>query len=121
MLIQTEGFLSELPGNRPWICQPADKVYFLPLYDLLVTNHFSQMVEYRYIKSFYESKVTWKGEIDHLWCTPAFNNKPQYDCVMLQTHDGSIFAQLKFALMVAVNDEIVPLILVQSFDKRQDS
>jgi hypothetical protein len=39
---------------------------------------------------------------------------------MLQTHDGVIFAQLRFAFTVLVNEEPVPVILVQAFDRWQD-
>jgi hypothetical protein len=64
--------------------------------------------------------VTWKQEIDHLRCSPEFNKQPRYDCVMLQTHDGVIFTQLRFAFTVLVNEELVPVILVQAFDRWQD-
>ena len=53
-------------------------------------------------------------------CSPKFNDEPRYDCVMLQTHDGPIIAQLKFAMTVTVNGETVPIILVQAFDKHEN-
>jgi hypothetical protein len=62
--------------------------------------------------------VTWKIQTDHLRCSPEFHSRPRYDCVILQTHDGPIFAQLKFAFTVIGNDgEIIPIVLVQAFDK----
>jgi hypothetical protein len=39
---------------------------------------------------------------------------------MLQTDDGPIFAQLKFAFTVLVDKELVSFILVQAFDRWQD-
>lgn len=64
--------------------------------------------------------MTWKVEVDHLRCTPEFNKQPRYDCVMLQTDDGRIFTQLKFAFTVLINETLVPIVLVQAFDRRQD-
>lgn len=64
--------------------------------------------------------MTWKGEVDHLRCTAEFNKQPRYDCVIIQTDDGPIFAQLKFAFTVLINENLVPIILVQAFDRRQD-
>ncbi|KAF8227364.1 hypothetical protein L208DRAFT_1297238 [Tricholoma matsutake] len=72
-----------------------------------------KLTEYWYIKSFYESRVTWMEETDHLQCTPKFNDEPRYDCVMLQMHDGPIIAQLKFAMTITINSETTPIILVQ--------
>ena len=55
---------------------------------------------------------------DHLRCSLEFHSHPRYDCVILQTHDGPIFAQLKFAFTVIGNNgEIIPIVLVQTFDK----
>ena len=73
--------------------------------------------------------MTWKIQTDHLRCSPEFHSHPRYDCMILQTHDGPIFAQLKFAFTVIISDSddsedpdtIVPIVLVQAFDKHDSS
>ena len=66
--------------------------------------------------------MTWKVQIDHLRCSPEFHSHPRYDCLVLQTHEGPIFAQLKFAFTVISDDgTIIPIVLVQAFDKHNNS
>lgn len=65
--------------------------------------------------------MTWKLQIDHLRCSPEFHSHPRYDCIILRTHDGPIFAQLKFAFTVVSDDDIIPIVLVQAFDKHDSS
>lgn len=66
--------------------------------------------------------MTWKVETDYLRCSPEFHSQPRYDCIILQTHDGLIFAQLKFAFTVLSNDDtVIPIVLVQAFDKHDNS
>ena len=60
--------------------------------------------------------MTWKQEVDYLRCSPEFNHQARYDCVIIQTDKGPIFAQLKFAFTIISNDDIIPIILVQAFD-----
>ena len=65
--------------------------------------------------------MTWKVETDHLRCSPDFHSHPRYDCIILQTNDGPIFAQLKFAFTVPSNDDtIIPIVLVQAFDNHDN-
>ena len=60
-------------------------------------------------------------QTDHLRCSPEFHSHPRYDCVVLQTYDGPIFAQLKFTFTVVADDgEIIPTVLVQAFDKHSN-
>lgn len=65
--------------------------------------------------------MTWKLQIDHLRCSPEFHSHPRYDCIIFRTHDGPIFAQLKFAFTVVSDDDIIPIVLVQAFDKHDSS
>ncbi|KAF8156731.1 hypothetical protein B0H34DRAFT_675152 [Crassisporium funariophilum] len=76
----------------------------------------NQITEYQYLKSFYESKVTWKQEVNHLRCSPSFNKQSRYDHVIIQMDSGPIFAQLKFIFTAVVGKERIPFILVQAFD-----
>ena len=65
--------------------------------------------------------MTWRVQTDHLRCSPEFHSHPRYDCLILQTHDGPIFAQLKFAFtLISDDDAIIPIILVQAFDKHDN-
>lgn len=66
--------------------------------------------------------MTWKLETDHLRCSPEFHSHPRYDCIILRTDDGPIFAQLKFAFTVPSKDDtIIPVVLVQAFDNHDNS
>ena len=60
--------------------------------------------------------MTWKQEVDYLQCSPEFNHQARYDCVIVQTDEGPIFAQLKFAFTIISNNNIIPIILVQAFN-----
>ena len=65
--------------------------------------------------------MTWKVQIDHLRCSLEFHSHPRYDCIIVQTHDGPIFAQLKFVFTFVSDDDIIPIILVQAFDEHDNS
>jgi hypothetical protein len=61
--------------------------------------------------------VIWKEEVDYLRCSSEFNHRARYgDCVILQTDDGPVFAQLRLAFTIISNDTIIPIVLVQAFD-----
>jgi len=59
-------------------------------------------------------------EVDHLQCSPSFNKEPRYNYVIIQTDNGPIFAQLKFAFTAVVGEELIPFVLVQAFDIHRD-
>ena len=66
--------------------------------------------------------MTWRVQADHLRCSPEFHSHPRYDCLILQTHDSPIFAQLKFSFTVVSDDDtVIPIVLVQAFDKHDNS
>jgi hypothetical protein len=78
----------------------------------------AKILEYRYLKVSFTSKVTWRIEINHLRCNPSFNNKPRYDYVLVSTPNGVIFAQLLFMFTTATpsEDRIDPWVLIQPLD-----
>ncbi|EFI26693.1 hypothetical protein CC1G_15464 [Coprinopsis cinerea okayama7 len=49
---------------------------------------------FRSMEAFYTSKESWDIERDLLRCSPSFHNRPRYDCVIIQTTTGPIFARL---------------------------
>lgn len=74
-------------------------------------------MEFRFIKAQYESKVTWKTDTDFLWCSPKYYNHPQHDCVLLNTNNGPIFAQLVLIFIIKLDEKNYPIALVQAYEK----
>ncbi|KDR65150.1 hypothetical protein GALMADRAFT_148940 [Galerina marginata CBS 339.88] len=75
------------------------------------------LTECRFIKSFYESKINWKTAIDYLRCSPQFGNAERYDSVIFNTDAGLVFAQLRFVFKISIKDQVIPIALVQAFDR----
>ncbi|EPQ50176.1 hypothetical protein GLOTRDRAFT_82536 [Gloeophyllum trabeum ATCC 11539] len=89
----------ELPGGKP-----------------IKLNSWEKVREYRYIRVKYESMVDWRESTDRLRCTPSFQESPRYDCVMVNTTNGTIFAKLIFCFTCKVADSSYPIALIQPFD-----
>ena len=53
---------------------------------------------------------------NHLRCNPNFNNKPQYDYVLVDTPNGVIFAQLLFMFTTSTETRIDPWVLIHPYD-----
>ena len=75
-----------------------------------------QISEYRYLKVTYESKITWQAATDHLRCNPNFQKKPRYDCVIINTTTGIIFAKLIFIFTTKIDDTRHPWAFIQPYD-----
>ncbi|EGO19929.1 hypothetical protein SERLADRAFT_373989 [Serpula lacrymans var. lacrymans S7.9] len=88
-----------LPGGRHIKLSTADKI-----------------TEYRFLKVNYESFVDWRQYTDYLRCSPKFYNHPRYDCVLLQTTNGAIFARLVFVFTCSIDNATYLLALVQPYD-----
>lgn len=73
--------------------------------------------EFRFIKAAYESRVTWRTNIDYLRCSPKFNEEPRYDNVLVNTTQGIIFAQLVFVFTLQISSEVYPIALIQPFKR----
>ena len=80
---------------------------------------FKKIMEFRFIKAQYESKVTWKTNTDYIRCSPKYHNHPRYDCVLLNTHDGPVFAQLVLVFVITVDGKDYPIALVQVYEQPQ--
>ncbi|KAF8956317.1 hypothetical protein BDZ97DRAFT_1907242 [Flammula alnicola] len=77
----------------------------------------SEILEYRYLKVSFISKVTWEAETNHLRCNPNFMSKPRYDYILVATPDGGVmFAKLIFMFTTTTNDRIDPWVLIQPYD-----
>jgi hypothetical protein len=76
-----------------------------------------QLLEYRYLKVSFTSKVTWQLETNILRCNPKFNNKPRYDHVLVATPNGSVmFAQLIFMFTTSNDNRTDPWVLIHPYD-----
>lgn len=62
--------------------------------------------------------MVWQCHKDYLHCNLLFYNHPHYDCVMVNTADGAIFAQLVFIFIIFIHDTPYPIALVQAFDQQ---
>ena len=76
-------------------------------------------MEFCFIKVQYESKVTWKTDTDYIRCSPKYYNHPRYDCVLLNTNNGPVFAQLVLVFVITVDGKDYSVALVQAFEQPQ--
>ncbi|KAM6499899.1 hypothetical protein JOM56_005407 [Amanita muscaria] len=77
--------------------------------------------EFRFIKAYYESRVTWEADNDYLRCSPSFHSKERYDCVMINKGEGRVmFACLLFNFMYSMAENTYsdyhPFALVLPYD-----
>ena len=82
-----------------------------------LTIIFKKIMEFHFIKAQYESKVTWKTDTDYIRCSPMYHNHPRYDCVLLNTINGPVFAQLVLVFMITVDGKDYPIALVQAYEQ----
>jgi hypothetical protein len=75
-----------------------------------------QISEYRYLKVSYESNITWQTNTDHLCCNPCFQKKPRYDCVIINTTKGIMFAKLIFVFVTKIEATEYPWAFIQPYD-----
>lgn len=68
------------------------------------------------MKVTYESKITWQTNTDHLRCNPNFQRKPRYDCVIINTTEGILFARLIFIFITEIDGEEYPWALIHPYD-----
>ncbi|KAG1786171.1 uncharacterized protein HD556DRAFT_1434837 [Suillus plorans] len=75
------------------------------------------ITEFRFLKVGYESLVDWRVSLDYLRCNPMFHGLPRYDCVILQTEAGPIFAKLLLIFTCTVGDIDYPITLTLPYDQ----
>jgi hypothetical protein len=77
-----------------------------------------QLVEHRYIRVNYESRVTWRQETDLLRCSPSFHGMPRRDFVMVDSGADiqPTFGQLVFVFTYRFRDTSYALALYQPFN-----
>jgi len=69
------------------------------------------------LKAFYESRITWKKEVDYLRCSPEFFGHLRYDCVLAHVDGKVIIAQLVYLFAIFVDSKPLPIALVHPFDR----
>ncbi|KAJ7613491.1 hypothetical protein FB45DRAFT_1112023 [Roridomyces roridus] len=96
---------------------------FLPTFGYNLPNgrriHFNGLdtiTPFRFLKVHYESLGTWKSTSDYLRCNPDFHGQARFDCVLVQTADRPIFAQLVYMFSCTVEDKSHPFALIQPMD-----
>lgn len=85
---------------------------------ILILPHFEknkQITECRYLKSYYDSLVDWKLQIDKLRCNPNFHGRPRFDCVLVYGGDNYFFARLLFLFTYKFRGTTFPIALIQPF------
>ena len=75
-----------------------------------------QIQEYCFLKVRYESTVDWREKVDYLRCNPSFHGQPRYDCIIVDTVRGPIFARLVCAFNYKIEGEDYPIALIHPFD-----
>ncbi|KAJ6518357.1 hypothetical protein DFH09DRAFT_1264672 [Mycena vulgaris] len=79
-------------------------------------GNFISIVPFQFLKVHYESLSNWTSTIDYLRCNPTFQGRPRYDCVLVKTVDGPIFAQLVYVFSCMVEKKVHPFALILPFD-----
>ncbi|KAH9848281.1 hypothetical protein C2E23DRAFT_739970 [Lenzites betulinus] len=76
------------------------------------------IVESRYLKVDYESRVDWKLLTDYLRCSPSFQGAPRYDHIIYKVDDSTIgFAQLLFVFTFKFENVLHPVAMVKFLDE----
>jgi hypothetical protein len=84
--------------------------------DIPLRGATNQITEYCMHSIDYESVEDWHLTTDLLRCSPRFYKRPRYDCVLINTVGGPIFARLVFLFTCEVNSTSYPCTLIQPFD-----
>ena len=74
-----------------------------------------QIIECHFLKSYYDSLVDWKLQIDYLRCNPSFHERPWFDCAIIYRGDGYYFAQLLYLFTYKFQGITFPIALIQPF------
>lgn len=75
--------------------------------------------EYALITPHYGSEVNWRQQTDYLHCAELWQRKyPRYDCAIIDTPNGFIFARLIIVFTCQVGDtQDYPVALIQPMDE----
>lgn len=73
------------------------------------------MIEYRFLKVTFESKVTCRAETDYLRCSPNHYNQPRYDTVLVNMDSKPMFAQLRVLFNLSLKGTSYLIAFVQPF------
>jgi len=64
----------------------------------------------------FNSQVDWQQKTDILRCSPSFHGHIRHDCVIVQTTNGFIFAQLLFLFQCTIGGTVYSFALIHPFD-----
>ncbi|KAF6754610.1 hypothetical protein DFP72DRAFT_898326 [Ephemerocybe angulata] len=77
--------------------------------------------EYYYLKTTFESKVSWEAEIDRLRCNPCFSGSPRYDAVMVNNGAGNLPLVGRLGALFTVEHPTliapIPLVYIELYDR----
>ncbi|KAF9457225.1 hypothetical protein BDZ94DRAFT_1342125 [Collybia nuda] len=75
------------------------------------------VIEYRFLKVNYQSKIDWSITTDFLRCNPSFHGAPRNDGVLIDRGEGRVlFAHLLFVFTCTVEDTIFQVAFVHPLD-----
>jgi hypothetical protein len=112
---QDSGFpLEELPMDLNMMRMYVSLACRLSFYITLLILR--QIIEYRFLKSYYDSMVYWKIKIDYLRCNPSFHGRPRFDCVIVYRGDGYYFARLLYLFTYNFQGTAFPIALIQPYE-----
>ncbi|KAJ3557258.1 hypothetical protein NM688_g1562 [Phlebia brevispora] len=82
------------------------------------------VTEYRFLRTRYESAVTWQEEEDLLRCNPHFYGAPRYDGVIInlgrnaQDREIFLFAKLLYIFTITISSTVYSIALILPLDAR---
>ena len=74
-----------------------------------------KIVEFRFIKATYESRINWRSTVDSLRCSPNFHGSTRRDHVLINTMQGAVFAQLVLVFTLKILNVTYPVALIHPF------
>ncbi|KAJ3555947.1 hypothetical protein NM688_g2296 [Phlebia brevispora] len=88
------------PNGEQWRIGPECKLQF-----------------FKFLKVKFESKVTWRQEMDYLHCNPCFYGQPRYDGVLIKLDEANVlFGKLVFIFTCQLGEDKHAFALIQPLD-----
>lgn len=106
--------LSSQPTNT--VHDSQEVLHVLLTSNLTMYLNSVQIIEYRFLKCDYESKVDWCTKTDYLRCSPKFHGNQRRDFILVDRQHGQAFGQLVLLFTCRVDSYNYPLALVQMLE-----
>ena len=108
--------LSIKPTNAIHDSQEVPFILSAPCF--IMGLNYVQIIEFRFLKVDYESKVDWCTKTDYLRCNPAFHGNERRDFVLVDHPlHGQVFGRLVLLFTCRVDSYDYPLALVQMLER----